>query len=278
MRQIKIPKSITVRNSLGVFLNDIKRIDLLTVEEELRLVELAKSGDIDARNKLISANLRFVVSIAKQYQSNGLELVDLINEGSIGLVKAISIFDPTRGFKFTSYAVWWIRQSIILALSDKSRIVRIPLNRNKLLSKTVSLYRKYEQEYGYTPSEYEIASLLNVDINDYLSIKTANKKQSSLDVTYGEDDDFSLKDSLKGDDNINSDLDSLKVQLELILDTLTERERYIIKSLYLEPIPKTLEEISMHLGLSRERVRQLKELILKKLSNKENKRLLKQFL
>ncbi len=273
MRQLKISKSITNRESASLdrYLQEIGREQLITVEEEVELAQAIKRGDRRALEKMTRANLRFVVSVAKQYQNQGLSLPDLINEGNLGLIKAAEKFDETRGFKFISYAVWWIRQSILQALAEQSRIVRLPLNQVGVLNKITKALAQFEQENERRPSAEELADRLDVDQHKITETLKVSGKHISVDAPFAEGEDNSLLDVLTNDSAPNTDStlmnESLCTELERVLTTLTEREADIVKLFYGigGKQEMTLEEIGETFGLTRERVRQIKEKALRKL-------------
>ncbi len=285
MRQLKISKSITNRESasLDKYLQEISKYDLISVDEEVELARRIKKGDKEAMEKLIKANLRFVVSVAKQYQNQGLSLPDLINEGNLGLIKAAEKFDETRGFKFISYAVWWIRQSIMQAINEQSRIVRLPLNQVSSLTKYKKAIQEFEQKHHRKPTEEELAEILETTEEKIKKTASASGKAISMDAPFVEDEENSLIDILPNEDSPKADEslihESLRVEIERALSTLTERERDIIKLSFgigVEPI--SLEEIGERYGLTRERVRQIREKALKKLRNTNRSKQLKAFL
>ncbi|MBO6069074.1 MAG: RNA polymerase sigma factor RpoD/SigA [Bacteroidales bacterium] len=285
MRQLKITKSITNRESasLDKYLQEIGREELITVEEEVELAQRIKKGDQEALEKLTRANLRFVVSVAKQYQNQGLSLPDLINEGNLGLIKAAEKFDETRGFKFISYAVWWIRQSILQALAEQSRIVRLPLNQVGSLNKINKALSKFEQENERMPSSDELAEILGIPrekINDTLRV---SGRHVSVDAPFVDGEDNSLLDVLVNNDSPNADRglvnESLNKEIERALSTLTERERDIVRYFFCIGCQEmTLEEIGEHFGLTRERVRQIKEKAIRRLRHSARSKLLKSYL
>ncbi len=285
MRQLKITKSITNRESasLDKYLQEIGREELITVEEEVELAQRIKKGDQEALEKLTRANLRFVVSVAKQYQNQGLSLPDLINEGNLGLIKAAEKFDETRGFKFISYAVWWIRQSILQALAEQSRIVRLPLNQVGSLNKINKALSKFEQENERMPSSDELAEILGIPrekINDTLRV---SGRHVSVDAPFVDGEDNSLLDVLVNNDSPNADRglvnESLNKEIERALSTLTERERDIVRYFFgIGCQEMTLEEIGEHFGLTRERVRQIKEKAIRRLRHSARSKLLKSYL
>ncbi len=285
MRQLKISKSITNRESasLDKYLQEISKYDLISVEEEVELARRIKKGDKEAMEKLIRANLRFVVSVAKQYQNQGLSLPDLINEGNLGLIKAAEKFDETRGFKFISYAVWWIRQSIMQAINEQSRIVRLPLNQVSSLTKYKKAIQDFEQKYHRKPTEEELAELLETTEEKIKKTASASGKAISVDAPFVEDEDNTLLDVLVNEDAEKADdklmKESLRIEIERALATLTERERDIIKlSFGIGTEPISLEEVGERYGLTRERVRQIREKALKKLRNTSRSKILKAFL
>jgi len=285
MRQLKISKSITNRESasLDKYLQEISKYDLITVEEEVELARRIKKGDKEAMEKLIRANLRFVVSVAKQYQNQGLSLPDLINEGNLGLIKAAEKFDETRGFKFISYAVWWIRQSIMQAINEQSRIVRLPLNQVSSLTKYRKAIQEFEQKHRRKPTQKELAEILETTEEKIKKTVSASGKAISMDAPFVEDEDNSLIDILPNEDSPKADEDlmkeSLRVEIERALSTLTEREREIIKlSFGISTEPISLEEIGERYGLTRERVRQIREKALKKMRNTNRSKILKAYL
>ncbi len=266
MRQLKITKSITNRESasLDKYLQEIGKEELITVEEEVELAQRIKKGDQEALEKLTKANLRFVVSVAKQYQNQGLSLPDLINEGNLGLIKAAEKFDETRGFKFISYAVWWIRQSILQALAEQSRIVRLPLNQVGSLNKINKAFARFEQEHERTPSPDELATELSLPRDKVTDTLRVAGRHVSVDAPFADGEDNSLLDVLVNPDSPNADRglinESLSTEVDRALETLTERERDIIKYFFgIGCSEMTLEEIGEKFDLTRERVRQIKE-------------------
>lgn len=285
MRQLKITKSITNRESASLekYLQEIGHEDLITVEEEVELAQRIKKGDRKALEKLTRANLRFVVSVAKQYQNQGLSLPDLINEGNVGLIKAAEKFDETRGFKFISYAVWWIRQSILQALAEQSRIVRLPLNQVGSVNKISRIMSKFEQENERRPCLEEIAEridLPNDKIEDALKVNTHH---ISVDAPFADGDENSLLDVLPNDDSPMADKllvdESLKEEIERALKTLSERECIIIKAFFgIGEREMTLEEIGDKYNLTRERVRQIKEKAIRRLRHNTKNKMLKSYL
>lgn len=285
MRQLKITKSITNRESasLDKYLQEIGREDLITVEEEVELAQAIKKGDKKALEKLTRANLRFVVSVAKQYQNQGLSLPDLINEGNLGLIKAAEKFDETRGFKFISYAVWWIRQSILQALAEQSRIVRLPLNQVGSLNKINKAFQKFEQEHERRPSAEELAHELDIPVEKVTDSLKVSGRHISMDAPFVEGEDNSLLDVLVNDDAPSADRalvnESLQKEIDRALGTLTERESDIIKMFFgIGCQEMTLEEIGDKFQLTRERVRQIKEKAIRRLRQDSRSKLLKTYL
>ncbi|MCZ4696368.1 RNA polymerase sigma factor RpoD/SigA [Ancylomarina euxinus] len=285
MRQLKITKSITNRESasLDKYLQEIGKEDLITVEEEVELAQRIKKGDQKALEKLTRANLRFVVSVAKQYQNQGLSLPDLINEGNLGLIKAAEKFDETRGFKFISYAVWWIRQSILQALAEQSRIVRLPLNQVGSLNKINKAFSKFEQEHERKPSPEELADQLELPADKVADTLRVSGRHISVDAPFVDGEDNSLLDVLINDDSPIADRsllnESLTKEIDRALATLTERESDIIKLFFGIGIQEmTLEEIGEKFGLTRERVRQIKEKAIRRLRHTSRSKLLKTYL
>ena len=285
MRQLKITKSITNRESasLDKYLQEIGREELVSPEEEVELAQRIRKGDQEALEKLTRANLRFVVSVAKQYQNQGLSLPDLINEGNLGLIKAAEKFDETRGFKFISYAVWWIRQSILQALAEQSRIVRLPLNQVGSLNKINKALGKFEQENERQPSTEELADMIDIPKDKIADTLRVSGRHVSVDAPFVEGEDNSLLDVLPNDDSPSADRgltnESLGTEIERALQILTVREREIIKSFFGIGCPEmTLEEIGERLDLTRERVRQIKEKAIRKLKKPSASKLLKSYL
>ncbi|MCF0190370.1 MAG: sigma-70 family RNA polymerase sigma factor [Marinilabiliaceae bacterium] len=285
MRQLKITKSITNRESasLDKYLQEIGREELITVEEEVELAQRIKQGDQVALDKLTRANLRFVVSVAKQYQNQGLSLPDLINEGNLGLIKAAEKFDETRGFKFISYAVWWIRQSILQALAEQSRIVRLPLNQVGSLNKINKAYSKFEQENERRPSAEELADQLELPADKVADTLRVSGRHISVDAPFVEGEDNNLLDVLVNNDSPNADRqlmnESLAREIERALSTLTDRESDIVKLFFgIGCQEMTLEEIGERFGLTRERVRQIKEKAIRRLRHNSRSKLLKSYL
>lgn len=285
MRQLKISKSITNRedSTLDKYLQEITQERLLTAEEEIALARKIKEGDKDALQKLTRANLRFVVSVAKQYQHQGLSLPDLINEGNIGLIKAAEKFDDTRGFKFISYAVWWIRQSIMQALADQSRLVRLPLNQVGSVNKINKISNKFEQEFERKPSIAEIAEEINLSQERVSDAIKDNNRHVSMDAPLTDGNDNGLADLLQGNEGPDIDthllLESLREELKLALNILDERERFVIEAFYGINQPEmTLQEIGAKKGLTRERARQIREKAIRKLRKNTQNKLLKSYL
>ncbi|MDR3329250.1 MAG: RNA polymerase sigma factor RpoD/SigA [Prevotellaceae bacterium] len=285
MRQLKITKSITNRESasLDKYLQEIGREDLITVEEEVELAKRIKKGDHSALEKLTRANLRFVVSVAKQYQNQGLNLPDLINEGNLGLIKAAEKFDETRGFKFISYAVWWIRQSILQALAEQSRIVRLPLNQVGSLNKINKALAKFEQEHERIPSAEELAQILEIPKDKVSDTLKVSGRHVSVDAPFIDGEDNCLLDVLTNNDSPSADRwlmnESLSREIDRALATLTERERDIVKYVFgIGQQEMTLEEIGEKFGLTRERVRQIKEKAIRRLRHNSRSKLLKAYL
>ena len=285
MRQLKITKSITNRESqsLDKYLQEIGHEELISVDEEVELAQKIRNGDKKALEKLTKANLRFVVSVAKQYQNQGLSLPDLINEGNLGLIKAAKKFDETRGFKFISYAVWWIRQSILQALAEQSRLVRLPLNQVGSVNKVSRAFNKFEQENERRPSIEEIAAEIDLPQAKIAEAIKVGNRQISVDAPFSDSDDNSLLDILPNTSIPNADkgldIESLKEEVNRALSTLNERERDILKDFFgLNGTELTLEEIGQKYGLTRERVRQIKEKAIRRLRNSTQNKLLKSYL
>jgi RNA polymerase primary sigma factor len=285
MRQLKITKSITNRESesLDKYLQEIGKEELLSTDEEVELAQRIRKGDQEALEKLTRANLRFVVSVAKQYQNQGLSLPDLINEGNLGLIKAAEKFDETRGFKFISYAVWWIRQSILQALAEQSRIVRLPLNQVGSLNKINKALSKFEQENERQPSNEELSEMIDVPKDKISDTLRVSGRHVSVDAPFVEGEDNSLLDVLPNDDSPMADRglvnESLNTEIERALSTLTDREREIVKSFFgIGCQEMTLEEIGERFGLTRERVRQIKEKAIRRLKSPSRSKLLKGYL
>ncbi|MEN0006346.1 MAG: RNA polymerase sigma factor RpoD/SigA [Bacteroidota bacterium] len=287
MRQLKITKSITNRESqsLEKYLQEIGKVDLLTPEEEVDLAKRIKQGDQAALEKLTKANLRFVVSVAKQYQNQGLSLSDLINEGNLGLIKAAQRFDETRGFKFISYAVWWIRQSILQALAEQSRIVRLPLNKVGSLNKINKAFSELEQEFEREPSSDELAEMLDIPTEEVETTLGVAARHVSMDAPFVEGEDNSLLDVLENSSTPKTDQEldynqSLRREIERSLSTLTERQCDVIKLYFGIGVehPMSLEDIGEKFGLTRERVRQIKDKAINKLRSANRSKLLKNYL
>lgn len=272
MRQLKITQSITNRESTALekYLQDISHEGLVSVEEEIELARKIKKGDVKALEKLTKANLRFVVSVAKQYQNQGLSLPDLINEGNLGLIKAAKKYDETRGFKFISYAVWWIRQSIMQAISEESRIVRVPINQMGVIHKMRKVVQQFEQEYQRLPSIDEIAEQIDLPKEKIVEIMSMITKKISMDAPISTNDDGNLLDVLPNKNSPSADEDlleeGLKKEIERLLVSLSEREQIILRGYFgINQREMSLEEIGEQTGLTRERVRQLKEKAIKRL-------------
>ena len=285
MRQLKITKSITNRESesLEKYLQEIGREELLSTDEEVELAQRIRKGDRKALDKLTKANLRFVVSVAKQYQNQGLSLPDLINEGNLGLIKAAEKFDETRGFKFISYAVWWIRQSILQAIAEQSRIVRLPLNQVGSVNKINRILSKFEQENERRPSVDEISEQIDLPEDKVGEAMLANTRHVSVDAPCVDGEDNSLLDVLVNDDAPMADrqlvAESLRSEISNVLKTLNERERCVIRAFYGIGEPEmTLEEIGNKYGLTRERVRQIKEKAIRRLRSNTKNEMLKSYL
>ena len=286
MRQLKISKQITNRESqsLDKYLQEIGKVDLLTPDEEVELAKRIKEGDQMALERLTKANLRFVVSVAKQYQNQGLSLGDLINEGNLGLIKAAQRFDETRGFKFISYAVWWIRQSILQALAEQSRIVRLPLNRVGSLNKISKTFSELEQKYEREPSPDELADVLEVSSSEVVDTMKISGRHVSMDAPFVQGEENSLLDVLESDGDPTPDhgllTDSLRREVQRALSTLTQREADVI-SFYFGlngTHSMTLEEIGEKFNLTRERVRQIKEKAIRRLRHTSRSKALKPYL
>ena len=286
MRQLKISKQVTNREtaSLDKYLTEIGKVDLLTAEEEVKLAQKIKQGDQLALKRLVNANLRFVVSVSKQYQNQGLSLPDLINEGNLGLIKAAQRFDETRGFKFISYAVWWIRQSILQALAEQSRIVRLPLNKIGSINKINKTSAMLEQDLGRTPTHSEIADKLDISIKEVKETLRNASRQVSMDAPLKQEETSNMYDVLREDDSPTPETgllyDSLRKEIKRAISTLTEREIEVI-SLYFGlngMPPMTLEEIGEKFELTRERVRQIKEKAIRRLKHTSRSKILKTYL
>ncbi|MCC6759939.1 MAG: RNA polymerase sigma factor RpoD/SigA [Chitinophagaceae bacterium] len=287
MRQLKITKSITNRESqsLEKYLQEIGRVELITPEEEVQLAIRIKQGDQRALDRLVGANLRFVVSVAKQYQNQGLTLSDLINEGNLGLIRAAQRFDETRGFKFISYAVWWIRQSILQALAEQSRIVRLPLNKVGLTNKITRAFNQLEQEYEREPTPEELADVLEMETDEVAATLSIGGRHISMDAPVSDSEDGSLIDLMANPnaDQANANLDhheSLKTEITRSLNTLTERQKEVLCYFFGIGIdnPLSLEDIGHRFHLTRERVRQIKDKALAKLQSTNRSKLLKVYL
>ena len=287
MRQLKITKQITNREtqSLDKYLNEIAKIDLITAEQEVKLARRIKEGDQVALDKLVNANLRFVVSVAKQYQNNGMTLGDLINEGNLGLIKAAGRFDETRGFKFISYAVWWIRQSILQALAEQSRIVRLPLNKVGLTNRISKAFSQLEQEFEREPTPEELAFLLDMDVEEVAATLGSSARHLSMDQPLADGEESTLIDVLVNHNAENTDDElafraSLKTEIDRSLSTLTERQKDVIRFFFGIGIDHalSLEDIGEHFNLTRERVRQIKDKAITKLRTASRCKLLKAYL
>ena len=286
MRQLKITKQVTNREtaSLDKYLQEIGRVELITAEEEVELAQKIKAGDERALDKLTKANLRFVVSVSKQYQNQGLTLPDLINEGKLGLIKAAKRFDETRGFKFISYAVWWIRQSILQALAEQSRIVRLPLNKIGSINKINKAYAVLEQKFERPPTPEEISELVELSITEVKQSLKNTGRHISMDAPLIEGEDSSLYDVMGSEDSPNPDadlmLESLREEIRRALDTLTPREADVVSSYFglNGGYAMTLEEIGEKFDLTRERVRQIKEKAVRRLKQTSRSKILKTYL
>ncbi len=286
MRQLKITKQLTNRDSKSIdkYLSDVSKEEMVTPEEEVSLAVRIKEGDENALNRLVNANLRFVISVAKQYQGHGLTLEDLIAEGNIGLITAAKRFDETKGFKFISYAVWWIRQSIMQAIAENSRVVRLPLNKVSAIQKIANAYSKLEQEHERAPSNEEIAGLLESSSDNVADLFTYSQKQVSVDAPLIEGEENSLLNVLTNENSSSPNdvlmRESLCKDIERVLVSLKPREADVVRlSFGLNgETPMTLEEIANSLGLTRERIRQIREKALRSLRKKANSNLLKHYL
>ncbi len=285
MRQLKITKSITNRESASLekYLQEISHQDLLTADEEVELARRIRQGDKKALEQLTKANLRFVVSVAKQYQNKGLSLPDLINEGNVGLIKAAEKFDETRGFKFISYAVWWIRQSILQAIAEQSRIVRLPLNQVGSVNRIARELSKFEQEFERRPSVEEMMERVDLPEDKVSAAMKMNGHHVSMDAPFSDNEDGSLLDVLSNDDTPDTDdqlvKESLREEITRALGILNDRERKVLKAVYgIEGAEMTLEEISEKYDLTRERVRQIKEKALRRLRHSTKNKALKSYL
>lgn len=286
MRQLKITRQVTNRDtpSLDKYLHEIGKVELITADEEVELARKIKLGDQKALTKLVNSNLRFVVSVSKQYQNQGLSLPDLINEGNLGLIKAALRFDETRGFKFISYAVWWIRQSILQALAEQARIVRLPLNKIGSINKINKSFSKLEQQYEREPTADEIATDLDIGPKEVKEFLKSSGRHVSMDAPLNSEDDGDMYDVLSSNDEELPDSDlishSLRMEIERILTTLSPRESDIVR-LYFGLSGKhaySLEEIGEEFGLTRERVRQIKEKAIRRLKHTSKSKLLKSYL
>jgi RNA polymerase primary sigma factor len=287
MRQLKITKSITNRESpsLEKYLQEIGKVDLISAEEEVRLSALIRKGDQKALDRLTKANLRFVVSVAKQYQNQGLSLPDLINEGNLGLIKAAHRFDETKGFKFISYAVWWIRQSILQAIAEQARIVRLPLNKVGLTNRVQKAFTQLEQEFEREPSVEEVADMLDMDQEEVATSLGTNARHVSVDSPFAEGEETSLLDVLENPNAEKTDaqLDhyqSMKMEIDRHLETLTERQKEVICYFFGIGVdhPLSLEDIGQRYNLTRERVRQIKDKAIGKLKSNNHSKDLRVFL
>ncbi len=286
MRQLKIIKQVTNREtaSLDKYLQEIGKVQLLTPDEEVQLAIKIKLGDRDALEKLTKANLRFVVSVAKQYQNQGLTLGDLINEGNLGLIKAAQRFDEKRGFKFISYAVWWIRQSILQSLAEQARIVRLPLNKIGHINKINKTFAQLEQDFEREPTNEEIAAVLNISTDDIIDTMRSAGRHVSMDAPLLQGEDSTMMDIMPGEDNapspeMNLITESLRREIERALTTLTPREADVIRLYFgLAEQSMTLEEIGERFELTRERVRQIKEKAIRRLKHTSRSKILKTYL
>ncbi|HHT04385.1 MAG TPA: RNA polymerase sigma factor RpoD/SigA [Bacteroidales bacterium] len=286
MRQLKITKQLTNREitSLDKYLQEIGRLEMISPEEEVLLAQKIKQGDQSALEKLTKANLRFVVSVSKQYQNQGMSLPDLINEGNLGLIKAAQRFDETRGFKFISYAVWWIRQSILQALAEQSRIVRLPLNKIGSLNKINKAYAKLEQEYERTPNPEEVALELDLTDAEVRESLRHSGKHLSMDAPLASDEDNTMYDFMRSEETTTPEAEllyeSLRIEINRAISTLTPKEADILKMFFgLEGYPPmTLDEIGEQFDLTRERVRQIKEKAIRRLQKPSRKDILKSYL
>jgi len=286
MRQLKITKQVTNREtqSLDKYLQEIGKVILLTPEEEVDLARKIKQGDQKALEMLTKANLRFVVSVAKQYQNQGLTLGDLINEGNLGLIKAAQRFDETRGFKFISYAVWWIRQSILQALAEQSRIVRLPLNKIGFINKINKAFSQLEQDFEREPTNEELSTLLQISVDDVMDTVRSSGRHVSMDAPLSQNEDGTLMDLMPGEEGQTPETslltESLKREIERALSTLTPREADVVRLYFgLSTVPAmTLEEIGLRFDLTRERVRQIKEKAIRRLKHTSRSKILKTYL
>lgn len=286
MRQLKITKQVTNRDtpSLDKYLQEIGRVDLISPEEEVLLARKIRLGDSNSLRKLVKANLRFVVSVAKQYQNQGMSLPDLINEGNLGLMKAAQRFDETRGFKFISYAVWWIRQAILQALAEQARIVRLPVNKIGSINRINRAFSRLEQEYEREPSSHEIAEMLEMFPEDVKEALKTNGRTVSMDAPISSEEDNTMYDVLQSNDTPSPDKnlinESLAYEIERALSTLSSRESKVLKLYFGLGMkhPFTLEEIGEELNLTRERVRQIKEKAIKRIQFTTRCKILKSYL
>ncbi|HQF28396.1 MAG TPA: sigma-70 family RNA polymerase sigma factor [Bacteroidia bacterium] len=286
MRQLKITKQVTNREtaSLDKYLQEIGKVELLRPEEEVDLARRIKEGDRTALERLTKANLRFVVSVAKQYQNQGLTLGDLINEGNLGLIKAAQRFDETRGFKFISYAVWWIRQSILQALAEQARIVRLPLNKIGFINKINKAFAQLEQEFEREPTNEELSTILNITVDDVMDTMRSSGRHVSMDAPLVNGEDATLMDLMPGEDSTPSPennliTESLRREIDRALFTLTPREADVIRLYFgLNDSPLTLEEIGERFELTRERVRQIKEKAIRRLKHTSRSKILRTYL
>lgn len=285
MRQLKIVQGITNRQEAGIgsYLSEVSRIPMISTEEEVQLAQQIHKGDVKAMDKLVCANLRFVVSVAKQYSNQGLSLNDLIDEGNIGLIRAAEKFDETRGFKFISYAVWWIRQSILQAISENSRIVRMPLNQVGFQSKLTKAKAEFEQTYQREPSAEELAEIVDAEVDKVALAIGSTGKKISVDTPYQNDETSSMADNMTYENDRPTDArmehESLSTDLKVALKCLTSKEQTVLEMLYgIGQRERTAEEVAQIMGLSRERVRQIKEQAIKHINEKANIQVLKKYL
>jgi len=286
MRQLKITKQVTNREtaSLDKYLQEIGKVELLKADQEVELARKIKEGDRSALERLTKANLRFVVSVAKQYQNQGLTLGDLINEGNVGLIKAAQRFDETRGFKFISYAVWWIRQSILQALAEQARIVRLPLNKIGFINKINKTYAQLEQEFEREPTNEELSTALNIPVDDILDTMRSSGRHVSMDAPIIQGEDMTMMDTMSGEEiapspEFNLINESLRREIERALITLTPREADVLRLYFgLSETPLTLEEIGERFELTRERVRQIKEKAIRRLKHTSRSKILRTYL
>lgn len=286
MRQLKISKQLTNRDSRSIdkYLSDVSKKEMIGADEEVELAKRIKQGDIGALNKLVNANLRFVISVSKQYQGHGLNLEDLIAEGNIGLITAAKRFDETKGFKFISYAVWWIRQSIMQAIAEHSRVVRLPLNKVSAIQRVATAFSKLEQEHERAPTAEELSVLLETNKDSVMDLMTYAQKQVSVDAPFIEGEENSLISVLPNTDSISPATklmhESLCNDIERLLVTLKPREAEVLRLSFglNESPPQTLDEIALNLGLTRERIRQIREKSLRLLRKKSTSKLLQHYL